>query len=335
LLNNVGGAEGVAAARRLATVLAADPASRPEKRLQALVNLYNVADAAEARFDVLRSLLTFARVAGLADTLLPVVRLKADSWATELRLGVAGERELLVACADALRSCTRKPKTATREAYRLLTRCLATYQSAPPAELAGAAPVAAQVAQEFIRSPDAFQFDLIDSAAVRHLAGHPQHGGLHRLLTIYVTGGVRDFREFVASAEGAAVLSSVGVTAESALAKMRLLALVGLAHGRQEVAFSEVAASLEVPESEVESMIVLAISQRLLEARIDQLRGAVDVGKCPPRTFGHQQWEELRGQLRGWREATFKARSAEERREAAGGGAAALPALLSELEMKA
>lgn len=52
----------------------------------------------------------------------------ADSWPRDLRLPAARERELYVACAAVLQACTRKPKTAAKEAYRLLLKCLSTYE---------------------------------------------------------------------------------------------------------------------------------------------------------------------------------------------------------------
>lgn len=119
---------GAAAAARLAAALGAAPEPRPEKRLLALVTLHNAAADAGSRAAVLLEALGYAKRAGLADILLPVIKAHADGWAAELGLDAAGERRLLSACADALHACTRKPRTAAREAYRLLSKCLATYE---------------------------------------------------------------------------------------------------------------------------------------------------------------------------------------------------------------
>jgi hypothetical protein len=56
-----------------------------------------------------------------------------------------------------------------------------------------------------------------------------------------------------------------------------------------------------VPAGEVEALVVQAIGKRIVEARIDQLRGVVAVAKCVPRTFGADQWRELQQQLGAWR----------------------------------
>ena len=117
-----------AAAARLAAALAANTESRPDTRLQALVTLYNAAYDSGSKAAALMQALAYAKQAGLSDLLLPVIRAQADGWAAELKLGAGAERQLYTACADTLGACTRKPRTAAREAYRLLSKCLATYE---------------------------------------------------------------------------------------------------------------------------------------------------------------------------------------------------------------
>ena len=50
----------------------------------------------------------------------------------------------------------------------------------------------------------------------------------------------QEYQAFVASPEGAAALGSTGASGEEALAKMRLLALMGLAHGVTEITFDQI-----------------------------------------------------------------------------------------------
>ncbi len=64
-------------------------------------------------------------------------------------------------------------------------------QGASAADLAAAKPVAAAVVTEFVRSPEMFQFDLLDNPAVAALARDAQHGALHQLLTIFLSGTVK------------------------------------------------------------------------------------------------------------------------------------------------
>lgn len=289
------------AASRLAAALAATTTVRSDRRLQALVNLYNIVWEPQSKLAVLLQALAFSKAAGHADVMLNVVRSHVDSWAAGLRLSPADERTLYVACADALRACTRKPKTAAKEAYRLLCKHLATFETATAAEAATGAPVAAQVVSDFVRSPDLFHFDMADNPAVAALASNAEHAPLHKLLNVYLTGSVADFKAFAAS--NAAVFEKLGVSADAAVAKMRLLALMGLAHGAAQISFADIATGLDLPVGEVESVVVQAIGKRLVEARIDQLQEVVTVTKCAPRTFGAAQWKELQGQLHSWQES--------------------------------
>jgi len=290
-----------AAASRLASALAATPTVRPDRRLQALVNLYNVVWDPQSKYTVLLQTLTFSKASGLADVMLNVVRTHADTWAADLSLVPADERRLYVVCADALRGCTRKPKTAAKEAYRLLCKYLVTFEGASAGEAAHGAAVASQVISDYLKSPDLFHFDLKDNPAIAALASNSQYAPLHQLLTIYLTGSVADFNNFIKS--NGAVFQSLGVTEGAAAGKMKLLALMGLAHGSPEIKISEIALSLELPAGDVEMVVVQAIGKRLMEAKIDQLAGVVTVTKCAPRTFGAAQWQELLGQLASWKKS--------------------------------
>ena len=60
-------------------------------------------------------------------------------------------------------------------------------QGSSAAELAGVRDAAANVAAEFVRFPDQFHFDLLESDALRQLQHDPEHAQLYRLLTILLT----------------------------------------------------------------------------------------------------------------------------------------------------
>ena len=60
-------------------------------------------------------------------------------------------------------------------------------QGASAAELAGVRDAAAGCAAEFVRFPDQFQFDLLESDPLRQLQRDPEHAQLYRLLTILLT----------------------------------------------------------------------------------------------------------------------------------------------------
>lgn len=298
LVQRLAGAQALAAVQRLAAALASNPESRPDKRLQTLVTLYNVTRDAEPKFAVLLQLLAYAKASKHADVVLAVIRANSDSWAKDLNLSPANERALYIACADTLRTCTRKPKTAAKEAYRLQCKCLTTFVNAPAGDIPSGVPTAVAVVTDYLKSQDLFQFDLADNPVVKQLAKESAHAPLHQMLTIYLSGTVQEYQKFASS--NAALLTTLGISAEDGLGKMRLLALMGLAHGASEMTFTEIQSALSLAPEEVEPLVVQALGKRLMEARIDQLQGNVAVSKCASRTFGPEQWKDLQGQLQRW-----------------------------------
>jgi translation initiation factor 3 subunit M len=90
--------------------------------------------------------------------------------------------------------------------------------------------------------------------------------------------------------------------------KMKLLALCALAEKSTEpaaggeVTYAQVAAALQCGEDEVEGWIVRAIGARLVEAKMDQVRGAAVVTRVTHRVFGQAQWTELKQNIENWRD---------------------------------
>jgi translation initiation factor 3 subunit M len=58
---------------------------------------------------------------------------------------------------------------------------------------------------------------------------------------------------------------------------MRLLSLATLGSANQEITYALIAKTLQIDESEVESWIITAISDGVVEAKLDQLKRIVTV----------------------------------------------------------
>lgn len=56
---------------------------------------------------------------------------------------------------------------------------------------------------------------------------------------------------------------------------MRLLSLASLANGQTEIAFSQIAKTLQIGENEVEIWIINGISDNLISGKMDQLKRIV------------------------------------------------------------
>jgi len=293
-----------AAAQALAAALSADPTNKPERRLQGLINLYNTVLEPATKLAILLSIMAFAKASSLADIMLNVVKTNIDSWVSTLKLDSAEQRTLYVACADSLQSCTRKPRTAARESYRLRSKAIKTYKGGD-IDAAGL-DVACTVVKEYLVSTDLFQFDAADIPAVQALGtGSAEQKALLALLKLFLSGTVKEFRGFMGGADGKAVLAALPrCPEEHLLSKMTLMALVGLVNRRSSVSFKEIADTLDMTSySDVEDLIVQAIGKKLIEAKIDQLAEEVVISKCSSRTFERVEWEGLAADLEQWQGA--------------------------------
>lgn len=286
------------AVHRVSKALSSDPETRPERRLQGLINLYNTVLDPQAKYQALMTTIEFSKSSGLADIMLGVIKTNIDSWITVLSLSQESARALYLNCADSLTSCTRKPKSAAKEAYKLRMKALKTYTRENSSE---GADVAAQVVSEYMASSDLLTFDLLDAPAVQSLKESSTHKNLYTMLNILLHGSVKEFRDFVSTPDGAAVISTVGTTEEDLTNKMLLLALAGLVHGRTSVPCKEISEALDIPASDVEDLIVRAIGKRVMEAKIDQLQEIILISRCTSRTFEDSDWKGLQRDLKQWR----------------------------------
>lgn len=288
------------AVARVSKALSSDPETRPERRLQGLINLYNTVLDPPAKYQALMKTIEFSKASGLADIMLGVMKTNIDSWITVLSLSDDEARALYLNCADALTSCTRKPKSAAKEGYRLRMKALRTYTQENSSE---GADVAAQVVSEYMASSDLLTFDLLDTPAVQSLKSSGKYKNLYTMLNVLLHGSVKEFRDFINTPDGSAVITSVGTTEQDLTNKMLLLALAGLVHGRTSVPYKEISEALDIPASEVEDLIVRAIGKRVMEAKIDQLQELILISRCSSRKFDNNDWQNLQKDLKQWRKS--------------------------------
>ena len=62
-------------------------------------------------------------------------------------------------------------------------------------------------------------------------------------------------------------------------------------------ALASIAKALDVPADQVESWVVRAIGMKLIEGKIDQVRGVLSVTRATQPAFGAAQWKELATRL--------------------------------------
>merc|ERR1711972_1103650 len=154
------------------------------------------------------------------------------------------------------------------------------------------------VLTDAIMLPSIIQFDdLLKFKTVKALE-KTKHGDLVKLCTIFLTGTVSDLTEF--HGKHKQLFDEHGLNFEDALSKIRLLSLATLTHGKYEMTLEEICKELGESQDNVERVVVRAISEGVIDGRIDQLNSKVLVKSSFQRTFENKEWAFLDTKLNQW-----------------------------------
>eukprot|EP00579_Thalassiosira_antarctica_P008640 CAMPEP_0201884726 /NCGR_PEP_ID=MMETSP0902-20130614/17520_1 /ASSEMBLY_ACC=CAM_ASM_000551 /TAXON_ID=420261 /ORGANISM="Thalassiosira antarctica, Strain CCMP982" /LENGTH=448 /DNA_ID=CAMNT_0048413733 /DNA_START=139 /DNA_END=1485 /DNA_ORIENTATION=+ len=124
---------------------------------------------------------------------------------------------------------------------------------------------------------------------------------LYDLLKIFMEGKLQDYRDFTAMPDKMTVFATFKINEDQCMKNMCLLSLVSLAGEHEEIPYSAIASTLNVPEDNVEQWVIRAVSSGLMEAKMDQLRKVVLVERCAVRQFGKKEWGALKVRLDTWK----------------------------------
>eukprot|EP01117_Protostelium_nocturnum_P020496 TRINITY_DN9245_c0_g1_i1.p1 TRINITY_DN9245_c0_g1~~TRINITY_DN9245_c0_g1_i1.p1 ORF type:complete len:438 (+),score=119.08 TRINITY_DN9245_c0_g1_i1:129-1316(+) len=263
-------------------------------RLRILGNLYNVFDENPAeRYNVFLALARYANATHRSEVVLPQFK-DIEKRVAEWGLSSKQKRELYKEIRDSFRHGNKGV-----EAYQWSTKYLAASEgvdSESTEEAFGAA-------LEAIRLPTLFRFDdLLELAPVKQLQSsqNATHSKVYNLLKIFVGENAESFSKF--NSENPDFLRSVALDNESSLNKIRILSLASLSgtNGNGQFSYAQVAKSLGVDEDSVELYVVTAVSEGVIEARMDQLEKTVTITKSLQRTFTQEQWKQLNENLSVW-----------------------------------
>lgn len=287
---------------------------RASMRATVLFQLYNMVTDAPARLAILNKTLAFVRKARLAELVAPLSRHVEENYAS-WNLDAAATRTLLHDIFSMLSETSGSSDPNDAAAKRVLDlqlKYLATFKAGDALDAAGEE-VAKAAVVSFVRSSDMmFRCDLLGYAAIQALKGTKSAPVLQLLQTLLTGDGMGAFAAF-AKANGA-LFKSLGLDEAECAGKMKLLALCALAEKSTEsssssssssggeVTYAQVAAALQCGENEVEGWIVRAIGARLVEAKMNQVRGVAVVTRVTHRVFGDAQWRELKANIENWRE---------------------------------
>lgn len=299
--------DALAMADQIANKLTVQPVDKPVSRLKILFHLYNVLENPYGRFLIFKRVLKLAVAGKVTELIVPTFK-RMDTFIHEWNISKSDKRDVFLSATNIL----KEQKGYVKDSYTFLFKYLQTFAGEDKSTLSEAKEEAVRAIIEFVKSPDMFQkhrsgdqsvylCDLLDMPAVKQLEKDTKYAPVYRLLEIFLTGRLSNYLDFHGADSN--TLKTYGLVHEECVTKMRLMSLVGLATaGSGEVSYAVIRDTLKVADDEVEYWVVRAIAAKLLEAKMDQLRQVVIIGRCTERVFGPAQWQELRRGLAGWKE---------------------------------
>jgi len=96
------------------------------------------------------------------------------------------------------------------------------------------------------------------------------------------------------------VFEEHGLNVEEAMSKIRLLTLATLMQNMSEISLEEIAKKLDEDTTTVERTVVRAISEGIVDGRIDQLNKKLLVKSAFQRKFEQEEWAFLDNKLTQW-----------------------------------
>ena len=272
---------------------------RTKLRLRILCSLYNLMDGQpEGRTQIAICILKYAKES-------KQVSLISQSVST-----IVSQIESSKASKDDVREIyylgylAMESHQALEEAQQLLIKYLTTYEGESESVMGSikeraATGVVGAIKAPFLSFTGSKRSRISTLSAVLQLKNDPKFAPLFNLLGIFMHGDMAEFSEFIKNNKSA--LENFGFDESVCTEKMRLLTLCSIAAGVHELNYSTVAKELQVSEDSVEDWIIQAIMEKLIEAKLDQVRQIVVVNRAMPRTFGDQQWESLNKKLNDWK----------------------------------
>ncbi len=275
-------------------------------RAAILFQLYNMEADLKARFTTLTKILAYvkqAKLGILVDSLAKHVEDNYVSWNLDTAATRTLLRDIITMLTETHGAVDPNGQAATR-VLELQLKYLNTFGAGEALDAAGEE-VATAAVVSFIQAKDMmFRCDILGYPAVQALKGTKSANVLELLNTLLTSNGMDAFAAF--AKKNGALFKSLGLDEAECAGKMKLLALCGLAESSVaaggEVTYAQVAAALSCSEGEVEGWIVRAIGARLVEAKMDQVRGVAVVTRVTHRVFGAQQWKDLAESIKSWRE---------------------------------
>jgi len=287
---------------RLCKLFGKSTEQQPELRLRLLMMLYNTFNnpSMPHRYRVFKHIVDYAAKAGLFDQILPYLEY-LDSWMVDWEgaedLNDQDKHTLFWDLSKYMRALGKRV-----DAFLYLKRFAQLFQGAKEAELTSAKVQDATtlLLKDALQLPSVIQFDDILAYDTVKACAKGKHAKLVDLCKLFLNGDVADLDSFYK--KNGAVFKDNEIIFQDAMSKMRLLTLATKVHGKSEISLQEVATALEEKDDDVERWVVRALSEGVIDGRIDQLNHKVLVKSAFQREFGKAEWAFLDSKLSCWTE---------------------------------
>jgi len=286
---------------RLCKLFGGSTEQQPELRLRLLMMLYNTFNnpSMPHRYRVFKHIVDYAAKAKLFDQVLPYLDY-LDSWmvdweSSEDALNLEDKRTLFWDLSQYMRVLGKRV-----DAFLYLKRFVQLFQGEKEPALSAqkVQEATVELLKDALQLPSVIQFDDILALDAVKTCAKGKQAKLIELCKLFLNGDVKDLDSFHKKNE--AVFKEHDINFQEAMAKIRLLTLATLVHGKSEITLSEVAKALEESEDNVERWVVRALSEGVIDGRIDQLNHKVLVKSAFQREFAKKEWAFLDSKLKCW-----------------------------------
>jgi len=285
---------------RLCELFSKSHEQQPDLRLRLLMMLYNTFTnpSFEYRYRVFKTVIDYSAKAGLFDLVVPYLE-HLDTWMEDWQqhLTIEDKRALFLDISSYMRTLGKRV-----DAFLQLKKYHLLFQDKPKAELEQKQVQEAtlQLIKDALQLPSVMQFDDILKLDTVKVFGNSKHPAkeLVKLCTVFFSGDVNDLRNF--NKKEGKLFEENDICFQDAMSKIRLLTLATLVHGKSEILLSDVAQALEEEEENVEKWVVKALSENVIDGRIDQLNKKVLVKSAFQRRFEKEEWDFLDSKLDQW-----------------------------------
>jgi len=280
---------------RLCDMFGSSQANNKELRLRLLMWLYNsLPPNVPLRYKIFKHILEYSAKADLFEQVAPYLEF-LENWMVDWEISANEKRNLYKEIQAHCRNLNKK-----MDAFHYLKKHMLLFEGVDQKELSSDANQASavQLVKDAIELPTVLQVDdVLNLDAVKYLS-KTKHKDLVLLGEIFLSGTVDDLRKF--NEKNKKLFKDHDLVYDDAMSKMRLLTLATLAQGKSEIPLSDIAAALQEKPDQVEKCVVKAISEDVIDGRIDQLSHKVLVKSAFQRKFGKEEWQILDEKLDKW-----------------------------------